>query len=735
MRHQFLILFTIVQTVLFGQEVQVSIEDIWEDYKFYPKQLDDFHWVGTHEYAELENKHTFKPRIVTYSVESGEQKSVLLASKKYESFIKNVLKSKKVPVGKGEIDLRNYLVNDFEIGPNRKYLLLKIGGDMVYRYSSKSFLVIYDIENSLFSFVPTTEKVFYPQFSPDGSMLSYVESNDLFVFDLKKKTVRQLTKTGKQNEILNGMSDWVYEEEFELTQAYEWSLDSKEIAFLNFDERKVKTYKMQFWKEQLYPEDYSFKYPKAGGENSKIKVAKVSVSNAKVVILKDYSEEDIYIPRIYWVRGSVMILKLNRLQNELKMLQFSDNKKKEKIIYTEKDDKYIEWKDHLFFVEDGFVVSGEESGNRHLYYYDNEGKLITNLTQGGWEVDDVFGVTEGGVYFTSTEKSIFERPVYKVDFQGNKKIIVDLKGINELQISPDGEFLVNHNSSVHLPDNYNIIDSEGAFVRAVETNDDLYETLQLLSVPTPEYFQYENSNGDTLNAYMLKPTDYDSTKKYPVLFYVYGGPGFQVLKNKYDGFNYFWHMHLTELGYIVVLADARGTGGRGRGFRDQTYGRLGELESSDLMELAEHVKLMPFTDENRIGIWGWSYGGYLSSLVAMQGGTFNVAIAVAPVTSWRFYDSVYSERYLGLPKDNTHGYDWNSPINYAEGLDGKYLLIHGTGDDNVHIQNSMSMQNALIEANKQFDVFYYPDRNHGIYGGNTRLHLYHMMTDYLLKNL
>jgi dipeptidyl-peptidase-4 len=729
-------LLLLIPSFFFGQNTEISLEDIWSEYRFYPKSLDELHWVGENDFALLKDKKTFKPSIISYSLETGEQTDVLLESKEYENFIKNVMKSKVTPFSESNKELNDFLVSDFKLGPNENLLLLELGSKRLYRYSTKSYLLLYDRAQAVFAFLPTKTRVFYPQFSPDGQFVSYVSDNNIFIYNIKSKKVKKLTTNGEKNKVINGMSDWVYEEEFVLTQAYEWSANSKEIAYLSFDESSVKTYDVQLWKDDLYPKNYTYKYPKAGEENSKIKLFTVHVDNAENVLVKDYSEQDVYIPRLYWVNNKVTVLKLNRQQNELYLLQFGDDKKrKEQILYKEKAENYIEWKDHLCFMDDGFVVSNETSGFRHLYFYNYKGDLIRQLTNGIWAIDEVFGETNGSFYFSSTQGSIFERAIYKVNLEGNKKVIVNAKGINKLQISPEGAFLVNHNSSFQVPDNYNVIDSEGAFIRSLETNEKLYHTIKSYELPIPVYFTYQNSNGDTLNAYFLKPVDFDSTKKYPVLLSVYGGPGHQVLKNEYSGFNYFWYTHLTQQGYIVALVDTRGTGGRGRAFREQTYGKLGELESDDIGEVAEHIRLMSFVDENRLGIWGWSYGGYLSSLLAMQGGVFNVSIAVAPVTSWRFYDSVYAERYLGLPKDNAHGYDWNSPTNFAEGLDCNYLLIHGTGDDNVHIQNAVFMQNALIDANKQFDVFYYPDRNHGIYGGNTRLHLYHLMTNYLLKNL
>jgi len=729
-------LFLLFSTTIFSQITSVSLEDIWQDYKFYPTKVTDFHWVGNHTFAQLENNNSLSPSIIAYSITSGDRTSVLLESQKYENFISNAIRgnAKKQQIeGK---ELKDYLISDFELSKDNNKILLQLGSEDLYRYSKKSNLLIYEVDNSVFTFIPTTEKVFYPQFSPDGNFISYIESNNIYVYDIRNKRIKQLTTDGDKNKVINGMSDWVYEEEFLLTQAYEWSKDSKTIAFLRFDESKVKIYDIQFWGNQLYPINYSYKYPKAGGDNSKLKVCSIGINDLEMKVLKDYSEEDIYIPRIYWVNNKVTVLKMNRLQNEYELIQFHPKKKKhESILYREKAKKYVELKDHLFFGNNGFVISNEVSGFRYLYYYNYDGKLIKQLTEGSWEVDKVFGLVDGEVYFSSTEKNIFERNIYKVDLSGQKKVIVNFKGENKLQISPTGSYLINHNSSFFIADNFKVLDSEGALIRDVETNKVINERISELELPQPEYFTFENTEGDTLNGYFIKPIDFDVTKKYPVLVYVYGGPGYQVLKDVYDGFNYFWYTHLTEQGFIVALVDVRGTGGRGRAFRECTYGKLGELESNDITQITKHIKLMPFTDEQKFGIWGWSYGGYLSSLVATKSDVFNAVIAVAPVTNWRFYDTIYSERYLGLPDGNAEGYDGNSPLNSPDGLTASYLLIHGTGDDNVQVQNTMFMQNALIGAGKQFDVFYYPDRNHGIYGRNTRLHLYKMMTNFLLEKL
>jgi dipeptidyl-peptidase-4 len=432
---------------------------------------------------------------------------------------------------------------------------------------------------------------------------------------------------------------------------------------------------------------------------------------------------------------------MNRHQNKLEYLLANASNGASRVILTEESKQYIDINDDLTFLKNGkqFILSSENDGYNHIYMYDIGGKLIRQITKGNWEVSSLYGIDEksGVIYYQSTESSPLRRDVYSIRLDGsNKKRMSVMDGRNDATFSADFSYYILTHSDGKTPPYITLNEKSGDIVRVLEDNGVLRKLLGEYVVSPTAFFEMNTSEGIALNGYMIKPVDFDASKKYPVLMYVYGGPGSQNVTDSWSGLRTMWFNYLAQKGYIIVCVDNRGTGFRGADFKKMTYKQLGKYETADQIEVAKWLAQKSYVDPARIGIWGWSFGGYLSSLCITKGAdVFSMAIAVAPVTSWRYYDSIYTERYLQTPQENPTGYDENSPIQFAKNLKGKFLLVHGTADDNVHFQNSVMFSEALIQANKPFEQAYYPNKNHGIYGGNTSLHLYSKMTDFILKNL
>lgn len=612
----------------------------------------------------------------------------------------------------------------------------------IYRRSSKANHYVFDLTTKKITEVSARGKQLFASLSPDGNKVAFVRENNIFIKDLLTLQEIQITDDGVLNKIINGGADWVYEEEFAFAKAFFWSPDSKKIAYYKFDETNVPVYSMTMY-EQLYPTEYKYKYPKAGERNSLVSIHCYDLENKKTTPIEVGSEQDQYIPRIKWTQNpnTLCILRMNRHQNQLDYL-FSDiNTGQSNTVLTEKNKYYINVNDDLTFLKNGkqFMLTSEQDGFNHLYLYEINGKPIRQITTGDWEITKVYGVEEktGTVYYQSTEKSPLQRDVYSIKLTGkDKKQLSTSPGTNHATFSADFSYYILNHSSSHTPAYITLNEKNGKLVRVLEDNEQAKQTAKAFGIQGSEFFQFQTSSGITLNGYLVKPTDFDSNKKYPVLMYVYGGPGSQNVADSWSGSRNLWFHYLAQKGYIVACVDNRGTGFRGEEFQKSTYLNLGKLETEDQIEGAKWLAKQTFVDPARIGIWGWSYGGYMASLCITKGAdVFKLAIAVAPVTTWRYYDSIYTERYLRTPQENPEGYDDNSPINYADQLKGKFLLIHGTGDDNVHFQNSVMFSEALIQANKAFEQAYYPNKNHGIYGGNTSLHLYNKMTDFITTNL
>jgi len=625
-------------------------------------------------------------------------------------------------------------------------ILLNVQIKYIYRRSYSSIPYVYNLKTHQVTQVSETP-VLHATFSPDGTKVAFVKNNNLFYLNLINDSLVQVTRDGKQNSIINGNCDWVYEEEFEFTRAFEWSPNGKQIAYYRFDESRVPEYTIPFYEDTSnYPILYTYKYPKAGEPNSTVSIHIFDLQSRRNTTVDVGDDPDQYIPRIKWTAQDNMlcVYRMNRLQNRLELLLANANSGRVRILYKDTDQWYIDegLLDDLYFLHDGkhFIIMNEKDGWRHLYLYDMEGKLLHKLTDGHWDVDKIAGVDEAAhiIYYTAAYHSPMDRQLFSSDLNGKHfHQITHERGWHDVEFNSDYTYFLDKYSTINTPPSFTIKNSGGKVVRDLEDNKALNDLLETYSLSRASFLKIPNREGLLLNAWMLKPPHFDSTRKYPVLFANYGGPGSQSVKNSWGTIN-FWEQMLAEKGYIIICVDNTGTGFRGELFKKkETYLQLGWKEIHDQIDAAKWISAhFSFINSSRIGHWGWSFGGFLSSLAITVGAdVFHTAVAVAPVTDWRYYDNIYTERYMRTPQENPDGYKKTSPIRYVDKLKGKFLLIHGTGDDNVHFQNSIMLSEALIQANKAFQQAYYPNKNHGIYGGNTRLQLYSKMTTFILDNL
>jgi dipeptidyl-peptidase-4 len=613
-----------------------------------------------------------------------------------------------------------------------------LGSYFVYDFNDKSLIKIADVG------------IQEPSLSPDGSKVAYGYENNIYLFDLKTKQTKQLTFDGEKNRIINGITDWVYEEEFGFVRAFEWSPEGTHIAFLRFDETEVPEYSMPIYGEDLYPTLQTFKYPKAGENNAVVSLHLMELEGAKTATIP---VDAYYIPRIKWKNNpdELAFQTFNRHQNELVLYEYNKRSGALSVLHTERDAAYVDVNDNLtFLVDDSFIWSSEKDGYNHLYLHDKSGKEKRQLTSGDWEVTSYYGYDEKRkkIFFQSTAMGSINRDVYSVGINGkNLRRLTAQDGVNRASFSADFTYFINAHSNAVTPPSYTLNTTvpkkrvrdanagQSLMLKTIVDNTALLNTLEDYNI-SPKEFSTLAVNGNDLNMWMIKPADFDPSKKYPLLMFQYSGPGSQSVSNTWMSANDYWYQLLQSKGYIIACVDGRGTGFKGRDFKKSTYLQLVRYESDDQIAAAEQLSALPYIDENRTGIWGWSFGGDMAMHSILKGNeVFETAISVAPVTSWRFYDTIYTERFMRTPQENPEGYDLNSPLNYADQLKGKLLLVHGSADDNVHFQNTMRMVEALVQANKQFDWAVYPDKNHGIYGGKTREQLYNKMTQFILNNL
>ncbi|MGB0391969.1 MAG: DPP IV N-terminal domain-containing protein, partial [Salibacteraceae bacterium] len=533
--------------------------------------------------------------------------------------------------------------------------------------------------------------------------------------------------------------DWVYEEEFAFDKAFFWSPDNNHLAYYRFDESKVKEFNMVMYQNQLYPSDYKFKYPKAGEDNSKVEIFMYNLEQKKSVKANfPYTE---YVPRIKWASNSELAVQtLNRHQSDLNIYFVNAESNESKLVYNEKSETYVDVINDWFFLNGSnkMIITSEDNGYNHIYSISYNGKKKTQLTNGEWDVTELYGVSEksGVLFYQAAKNDPTQRDVFSLKIKNKKSTQLSKnEGWNSAAFSNNMSYYINTHTDANSPAVVTINSKSGKVLQTLVDNVALKTTLTQYAISQKEFIKIPTSYGEELNGWMIKPHDFDENKQYPVLITIYGGPGSQTVKNSWD-YNMMWHHMLAQKGYIIMSVDNRGTGARGAKFKKSTYQQLGKLEVEDYIETAKYLGAQTYIDSARIGIWGWSYGGYMSTLALSKGADyFKTAIAVAPVTNWRYYDNIYTERYMRTPQENAEGYDNNSPINFVEKIKGNYLLVHGTADDNVHFQNTAELVSALVKANIQYDFYMYTDKNHGIYGGNTRKHLFTKFTNFLLEKL
>jgi dipeptidyl-peptidase-4 len=711
--------FFLVSLQLYAQDI--TVEQIWKKYEFFSKGVEGFKSMKDGEHYTKMNE---EGSIVRYKLMDPTDAGTLLVNG-------NSLMYKEAKIA----------FDDYEFNFDETKILFMTSIVPIYRRSFTAIYYLYDITTK--QLMPLDEK-HQPQslaeYSPDGKSVSFIHGNDIFVKQVANGKVVKLTEDGKRNKIINGTTDWVYEEEFSITKGYDWSPDSKWIAFLRFDEKEVKEFNLTFYKE-LYPTEYTYKYPKAGEDNSKVTAHIVNVSNGKItpINLGEYE----YIPRLSWSKtaNKLILQTLNRHQNHLKyhLIDLSGKKMTQKMFFEEKSKTYVEIDNNLMIRKDGNSIlrTSEIDGFNHIYQLDFNG-ATTQITKGNWDVIDLYGIDENTntVYYSSAEVSPMIKTIHSISTNGSNKSLLSLPmGVSDAEFTTGMKFMVLTHSDANNPPVYTLNKNDGSLVLMLEDNKVLKSKLVNLALSKKEFITFD-INGNKLNGWIMKPANFNSTKKYPVYMTLYGGPGHNEVVDAWDNSDYMFHQLLTQKGYIVACVEPRGTLYRGAAFKKSTYLQLGKLETEDLIASAKELQGYPYVDANRIGVMGWSYGGFMASLAITKGAdVFKMAVAVAPVTNWRNYDNIYTERFMRTPKENAEGYDANSPVNYVNLMKGKLLLVHGAADDNVHYQNSMELVNALVKADKQFDLFIYPNRNHGIYGGNTRNHLFKMILDFVEENL
>ena len=712
-----------ITTFLSAQTKEITLEDIWKDGTFRTERMD-----------------------VLHSMQNGQQYSVLnfdrdSRSTSIDIYDYKTLKKVKTLVSSENLEDIPYFT-DYTFSNDEQKVILATNEKAIYRRSALGNYYVYNVKDASLDLI-SEDKIQEPTFSPDGNKVAFAKDNNLYVKNLESGAITQITTDGEKNKVINGITDWVYEEEFSFVRAFDWNADSNKIAFIRFDETQVPEFSMDVYGTELYQTQHVFKYPKAGEANALVSLHIFDLTSKNTEEVKlDKAYEDFYIPRIKWTNNPDVLSAqyMNRHQNELDLWMINAKTNNSKLVLAETDKAYVDVTDNLTFLKDNsFIWTSEKDGFNHIYHYDKNGNLINQVTKGNWEVTNYYGYDEKNntIFYQSVENGSINRDVYSISLNGrNKKRLTKSDGTNSASFSADFSFFINTFSSATTPPEYTLNSSvSGNLIKSIKDNDKLAQTLSEYKTSKKE-FSTIHINGNDLNMWMIKPADFDASKTYPLLMYQYSGPGSQQVANRWNGANDYWYQHLAQQGYVIACIDGRGTGFKGADFKKVTQNELGKYEVEDQIAAAKQLGELEYIDADRIGIWGWSYGGFMSSNCLFKGNdVFNMAIAVAPVSSWRFYDTIYTERYMTTPQENASGYDENSPINHVDKLKGEFLLVHGSSDDNVHLQNTMRLAEALIQADKQFDWAIYPDKNHGIYGGNTRLHLYKKMTNFIHETL
>ena len=727
------ILFTLCLCVLFCRAQQITLQDVaygtyrTEGIYGIKPMLDGEHYTRI---------SADRKKIVKYSFKTGEEVATIF----------NVETAR-------DCTLRSF--DDYIMSPDESKILIQTETKPIYRRSFTAVYYIFNVRNNTLEPLSENGPQQVPLFSPDGNQIAFVRNNNIYLVKLLfGNSESQVTTDGKYNEILNGIPDWVYEEEFGFNRAFDFSADSKMIAYIRFDESKVPMYSFPLYKGlapalneyDVYPGAYEYKYPMPGVDNSKVTVHTFDIKS-KVTRKMDLPlDEDGYIPRIQFTNDEnvLAIMTLNRHQNRFDLYFANPRSTLCKLAVRDEDERYIKENaySNITFYPNHFVMMSERDGFNHLYLYSKGGNLIKQITQGKFEVTNFIGWDEKKniFYYESNEESPLRTAVYKIDGKGKKTKLSTQEGTNSAIFSKTLKYYINTFSNIHTPTIITINDNTGKVLTTLVDNQRLKDQLANVIMPSKEFFTFTTSAGFNLNGWIMKPANFDPNKKYPVIMHQYSGPGSQQVIDRWGigamGNGGSFEAYMADRGFICVCVDGRGTGGRGADFEKCTYLSLGVKESEDQVETAKYLATLPYVDSKNIGIWGWSFGGY-NTLMAMSEGTpiFYAGVAIAAPSDWRFYDTVYTERFMRTPKENMEGYNASSAITRVDKLSGELLLIHGTADDNVHLRNASEYSEALVQAEKQFDMHVYTNRNHSIRGGKTRLHLLKRVTDFFIENL
>ncbi|MBB3186767.1 S9 family peptidase [Microbacter margulisiae] len=640
-------------------------------------------------------------------------------------------------------------IEGYQLDSAEDRMLVYVNAKRTYRRIFSANYYVYDVMRKNMKPLSDGGPQESPAFSPDGRMVVFARNNNLYINKLDYDTEVPITTDGEAGEIVNGMPDWMYEEEFDCIRMFVWSPDSKLVAFVKINDTNVKPYSYiryegedpSFPSSATYPTVVSFKYPKAG---TAIPQATVQIYNTYYKTTRQVNignDSDVYIPKIEWTRNinELAIAKFDRDQTKMQLYFANPRSTVSHLVLTDQSNTYVDYRNlqYLSFTPDGkhFVYVSEKDGYRHAYLYTTTGILEKDLTKGNWDITDFYGYDAAKriSYFQAAEISPLERNVYSMNAKGIEKRLTEGQGTHSATFSNNFAFFIDHTSSLNTPDQYILRSTNEKMERPLEMNEALIAKINALGLPKKEFFTCHGADGTLLNGWMLKPVNFSSSKKYPVLMVQYSGPDSQEAG---DFWTFDWEYVLAAKGYIVACVDGRGTAARGVAFRKCTYEHLGVKESDDQVAVAKYLGTLPYVDSHRIGIWGWSYGGYMT-LMCMTNGShvFKAGIAVAPVTDWKYYDAAYTERYMKTPQENPDGYKKSSPLEHAANLHGKLLIIHGLADDNVHPQNTFEFTERLVQANKQFEMQIYTNRNHNLIGGNTRYHLFQRMINFLDRNL
>lgn len=702
---------------------EIKLEDIWANGVFDAKSIPGFNFMADGRHFTLRENNN----IQAYDITTGDQ-------------TQTIFDPTKLPEESG-FEGR---LSEYSFSADERMILLATNKKPIYRRSYLADYFVYDRETGQISELYPGGQQMNAHFSPDGLKVGFVFENNLYFKDLESDKITQVTRDGETNAIINGGADWVYEEEFAITRTFEWSPDSRYIAWVRFDERAVPEFTMTNYTNGFYPEYHTFKYPKVGETNSTVSVHLFDTQNTQtrnVDILT--SETDLYIPRIKWTRNPELltVFVLNRHQNHLKLLLADASTNRTSLLLEEENKYYIDITDDLTFLDndEGFIWTSEKCDRNQIFHYDFEGNR-KRLTDGENEITAVYGYdpVHRTIYFQATDDTPLRRAVYAVDLDGRIKKLTEenLAGWNSARFSTTFDYYVLTHATANTPPVYSVYSREGRLIRQVETNQTLKDRIREYDFQPKEFFTFQNQGGTTLNGYMIKPRNFDPDQEYPVFMFLYGGPGSQEVVDNWKDRYQAWFQMLAQKGYIIACVDNRGTGGRGEEFKKMTYLNLGEMETADQIDAAKYLGNLPYINAGRIGVFGWSYGGYMSTNLILHGNdVFTMAVAVAPVTNWRWYDTIYTERYMRTVAENEQGYRDYSPVYFADKLKGRYLLVHGLSDDNVHFQHTAEMARALINADKDFETMYYPNDNHGISGPGSKLHLFRLITAFIKESL